>query len=185
MANYATTTYKIEGPTPILQNLHNMLESLRNGDIKPSQDYPEDWEGTVIHLLGGSIKGYSMRGTITDSNFNDGVLTIYAEEAWSVTDFRHALTDVYPDLTVYFRTEECGCDVFISNDVDGKYFSEDCLLDACFDGDGYSEYFATYEDACQYLLERTGFSDPDKYNELNPDGDSFAYIHTFEFSTEF
>ena len=185
MANTAITEYRIEGPACTLKRINETIESLRNGDLKPLQDSYSRWEGNIILLLGGDVKGHGMRGSIVDSSFDGTTLSILAEEAWTVTDFRHALTQIFPDLTVYFRTEECGCDVFISNDVDRKYFTEDCLLDACVDGDCFGDYFPTYEDAQKYLLERTGFSDPDKYNELYPDGDSYAYIHIFEFSTDF
>ena len=92
------------------------------------------------------------------------------------------------DLVVYFRSEECGCEIYETNDVEGVYFSERYILDTSEDGE---EYYNTFEclrdDVNSYLEEQNDFKAfddvverMDKYNKENEDDDRWAYVHEFD-----
>ena len=85
------------------------------------------------------MKNNYLRGFIQEYEMQEGVIRIKAEEAWGATDFRHVLAKLMPELTIYFIVEEPGCEVYVTNDADGKYFPDQFYLDACINGNYESE----------------------------------------------
>ena len=94
-----------------------------------------------------------MRGFIQECELEDGVLRIEASEAWGATDFRHLLEGHYEDMKVYYIVEEEGCEVYATNDVEGKS-SYRFAVDSCVEGEDEFEYFKTEAEALQYIAGR-------------------------------
>ena len=144
MANWASTSYAIEGSKSDLEKVFNAIDGFVKGKMKP------------------------------------------VEEAWGATDFRHVLGKLMPDLTIYYIVEEAGCEVFATNDTDGKYYPEQYLVDAYVKDTDYYEYFETEKQMKSFvssLLEKKDFTEEDieAWNEEHEDDDSYIYVHEFNY----
>lgn len=132
------------------------------------------------------MKNNYLRGFIQTYEIIDGVLYIEAEEAWGATDFRHLLAKLMPKLTIYYIVEECGCEVYATNDCDGKYFTESYFVDICIDGDYFNDYFNTEEQVLSYVAqllkkESVTMKDIDEWNEEQDDNENYIYVHEFKY----
>ncbi len=74
--------------------------------------------------------------------------------AWSqLEEWRKFLKTKYPNIQIYYRSEEPGEIIYETNDVDGKsYFPERYILDF---PDG-SAYFNNLEEVAEYVSKKTG-----------------------------
>ena len=190
MANWASTSYRIEGSESDLKKVYNVIDNFVSGKSKPVlEDASTEWEGNIVKALGASdeqLKRSYLRGFIEEYELDGDVISINAEEAWGATDFRHILGKLMPELTIYYIVEEAGCDVFATNDIDGKYFPEQYLVDAYVKDADFYEYFETKEqmkDFVSSLIGKEDFTDEDieAWNEEHEDDDSYIYIHEFQY----
>lgn len=157
MANWATTTYCIEGKREDLEELYNLCQAFIKKERPVMQDgASEEWEDNIVLALGEEIDNYYIRGFIQEYELMDGVLTINASEAWGATDFRHILRNHYPDMTIYYMVEEYGEDVFATNDAEGKYFPYHFSIDCCINGSTTMDEFETKEEALKWIAEALG-----------------------------
>jgi hypothetical protein len=157
MANWADTSYVIEGRKKTLQKIYNAIKS----PALP-ENASEGWEGGVLSCLNIQWKnvtpdgeGHYLRGFIKDYELTDNVLTISAEEAWGLTDFAKLLKANIPNIKVYWCTEEPGMEIYSTNDSEGKYFPDRYYVNACIDGIYDHEYFRTQEEAFHWLSINT------------------------------
>ena len=190
MANWASTSYRIEGSESDLKKVYNIIDNFVSGKSKPVlEDASTEWEGNIVKALGASdeqLKECYLRGFIEEYELDGDVIRINAEEAWGATDFRHILGNLMPELTIYYIVEEAGCDVFATNDIDGKYFPEQYLVDAYVKDVDFYEYFETKEqmkDFVSSLIGKEDFTDEDigAWNEEHEDDDSYIYVHEFQY----
>ena len=188
MANWASTSYRIEGSESDLKKVYNVIDNFVSGKSKPVlEDASTEWEGNIVKALGASdeqLKRSYLRGFIEEYELDGDVISINAEEAWGATDFRHILGKLMPELTIYYIVEEAGCDVFATNDIDGKYFPEQYLVDAYVKDADFYEYFETkgqMKDFVSSLIGKEDFTDEDieAWNEEHEDDDSYIYVHEF------
>lgn len=189
MANWATTSYRIEGSKSDLKRVFNVIDGFMTAKQKPtSVTTSKDWEGNVVEALGATeeqlTKNY-LRGFIQEYEMDGNTIRIEAEEAWGATDFRHVLRTLMPKLTIYFIVEEPGCEVYATNDVEGKYFTQRFYVDACINGDYQSEYFETRKQAMAYAanligMEKVSKANLERWNECHEEDDNFIYVHEFE-----
>lgn len=188
MANWATTSYRIEGSKEELTRLFGVINDFMTGQRKPSKDSSHDWEGNIVKVLGATeeqVKQNYLRGFIQSYDMEDGFLSIEAEEAWGATDFRKVLVQLMPELTIYFVVEEPGMEVYATNDSEGKYFADRFFVDTCVDDNYRNEYFKHLEDAMAFVAQLLGKNnitaeELETWNEEHEDGDNFAYVHEFE-----
>lgn len=190
MANWASTSYRIEGSESDLKKVYDVIDNFVTGKSKPVlEDASKEWEGNIVKALGASdeqLKKSYLRGFIEEYELGGDVIRINAEEAWGATDFRHILGNLIPELTIYYIVEEAGCDVFATNDIDGKYFPEQYLVDAYVKDADYYEYFETkgqMKDFVSSLIGKEDFTDEDieAWNEEHEDDDSYIYVHEFQY----
>lgn len=190
MANWASTSYAIEGSKSDLARVSNVINSFMKGNTKPVEaNASKEWESNIVKALGASeeqMKNNYLRGFIQTYEIIDGVLYIEAEEAWGATDFRHLLAKLMPKLTIYYIVEECGCEVYATNDCDGKYFTESYYVDICIDGDYFSEYFDTEKQVLAYVAqllkkESVTMKEIDEWNEEQDDNENYIYVHEFKY----
>lgn len=191
MANWASTSYRIEGSKEDLEKVYNVIDEFMSERRKPVQvDASNEWEGNIIRALGATdeqMKNNYLRGFIEEYEMDGDIIRIEAEEAWGTTDFRHVLAQLMPELTIYYIVEEPGCEVYATNDAEGKYFPERFYVDAYVNGDYQSEYFDTEEQAMMYAAQLLGKEKMTKaklesWNEDHEEDDEFIYIHEFEFA---
>lgn len=187
MANWAFTSYAIEGPKEDLQKIE---QAILNHDIKEGSD--ASWEGNILNALGIEWpENFYMRGFTSTNPWwdcQDTVLRFDAEEAWGATDFNEALEMGFPDIKVYYSTEEPGCAVFATNDREGKYFFDRYSVDTCIEGEYYSDYFTEEESVYKWLSEITkgkvsSKEDVETFNESweNSEDEENNWIHIEEF----
>lgn len=189
MANWASTSYRIEGSKEDLEKVYNVIDEFMSERRKPVEvDASNEWEGNIVRALGATdeqMKNNYLRGFIEEYEMDGDIIRIEAEEAWGTTDFRHVLAQLMPELTIYYIVEEPGCEVYATNDADGKYFPERFYVDAFVNGDYQSEYFDTEEQAMTYVANLLGKQEVSKnelenWNECHEEDDNFIYIHEFE-----
>ena len=190
MANWASTSYAIKGNKSDLESVFNVINDFVKSNVKPVEaNASKEWEGNIVKALGASeeqMKNNYLRGFIQTYEITDGVLYIEAEEAWGATDFRHLLAKLMPELTIYYIVEECGCEVYATNDCDGKYFTESYYVDICIDGDYFSEYFDTEKQVLAYVAqllkkESVTMKEIDEWNEEQDDNENYIYVHEFKY----
>ena len=106
MANWASTSYRIEGSESDLKKVYDVIENFVTGKSKPVlEDASKEWEGNIVKALGASdeqLKESYLRGFIEEYELDGDVIRINAEEAWGATDFRHILGKLMPELTIYY-----------------------------------------------------------------------------------
>lgn len=155
MANWASTSYRIEGKQDDLLQIYNLFIAFDKGERKPwNEKTSEDWEGNIVWALGGDITKYYLRGFIQTCELENGLLSIEAEEAWGASDFRKFLESHYEGMRVFYIVEEEGCEVYATNDTEGKYFNYRFMVNSCIDGNDEWEYFKTEQEALAYIAER-------------------------------
>ncbi|WP_288764229.1 hypothetical protein [uncultured Weeksella sp.] len=189
MANWASTSYRIEGSKEDLEKVYNVIDEFMSERRKPIEvNASSEWEGNIIRALGATdeqMKNNYLRGFIEEYEMDGDIIRIEAEEAWGTTDFRQVLAQLMPELTIYYIVEEPGCEVYATNDADGKYFPERFYVDAYVNGDYQSEYFETEEQAMTYVANLLGKKEVSKnelenWNECHEKDNNFIYIHEFE-----
>lgn len=91
MANWATTSYRIEGSKSDLKRVFNVIDGFMTAKQKPtSVTTSKDWEGNVVEALGATEEQLSknyLRGFIQEYEMDGDTIRIEAEEAWGATDF--------------------------------------------------------------------------------------------------
>lgn len=182
MANWAYTSYAIEGPKETLLKIE---EAINNPTIE--EESSKGWEGNVLKTLGITWEsrkpdgsGKYMRGFISGEPWWEGdTLRFDAEEAWGLTDFHECLEENFPDIKVYWNVEEDGMAIYATNDKESKYFKDRFLVDCCIEGDYQSEYFNSEDAAFEWLSMITNGKvnnneDLIKFNEsLNDDAEDY------------
>ena len=185
MANWARTDYRIEGNRKDLQELNDLCRAFMNNERSVMREYAaEDWEGNIILALGEEIGDSYIRGFIQQCELSDDFLSIEAEEAWGVTDFRHLLEKHYDGMKVYFIVEEDGCEVYATNDKEGKYFGYRFVLSSVINGGYEHEEFKTKEEALRYAANLAGrnfvsIEEVVEWNEEHEDNDEYIDINEF------
>lgn len=190
MTNWASTSYAIEGNKSDLESVFNVINDFVKSNVTPVEaNASKEWESNIVKALGATdeqMKNNYLRGFIQTYEIIDGVLHLEAEEAWGATDFRHLLVKLMPELTIYYIVEECGCEVYATNDSDGKYFTDSYYVDACIDEDYFSDYFNTEKQVLVYvaqLLNREVISmeEIDEWNKEQDDSENYIYVHEFKY----
>ena len=114
MANICTTNYVIEGEKNELDALYETMKKLQGQDL-----------AQLVKALGKNPDEVMCRGEWSDLERQDDTLRMTFETAWTpcyeVTDL---LKTTYPSLRIYYKAVEPGCEVYLKNDAEGKYFPE-------------------------------------------------------------
>ncbi len=187
MANCCMTTYKCVGDKKELNELWRILEKNRKRKRpRVKNGYGMQWLGCIIDTMGLDWKEYTCRGEVVDFRLEHDVLTIWQDTAWTEQEgFRLAIEKRFPSLKVYYREEEPCCDVFSTNDAEGRFFPERFMIDQYED----PQYFRTIEEAAEAATAIVGHmvgSTPlaiaealDDYCEEHEDEDLFFSFHEF------
>ena len=114
MPNICTTNYVIEGKKDELDALYQKMKELRGQSL-----------GQLVEALGKDPNEVMCRGGWTELEREGDILRMTFETActpcYEVTQLMKA---VYRSLRIYYKAEEPGCEVYLKNDADGKYFPE-------------------------------------------------------------
>ena len=114
MANICTTNYVIEGKKEELDALYQKMKELQGQDL-----------GQLVEALGKNPDEIMCRGDWSDLERHGGTLRMTFETAWTPCyEVTLLMKAVYPSLRIYYKAEEPGCEVYLKNDAEGKYFPE-------------------------------------------------------------
>ena len=114
MANICTTNYVIEGKMEELDALYQKMKELQGQDL-----------GLLVKALGKNPDEMECRGEWTELVREDETLRMIFETAWTPCyEVTNLLKSVYPSLRIFYKAEEPGCEVYLKNDAEGKYFPE-------------------------------------------------------------
>ena len=193
MANWAYTSYAIEGNR---ESLEKIYEAILHPDVKEGST--EGWEGNVLRALGieweeakPGGEGKHIRGFISDEPWwgddEHTFLRFEAEEAWNVTDFDCILMENLKDVKVYWTTEEEGMGIYVTNDKKGKYFPYRFFVDTCINDNYSNDYFKDKDSAYKWLSKITDgkiktTEDAKAFNEKHDEegDDDFIYVHEYK-----
>ena len=114
MANICTTNYVIEGKREELDALYQKMKELQGQDL-----------GLLVKALGKNPDEMECRGEWTELVREDETLRMTFETAWTPCyEVTLLMKAVYPSLRIFYKAEEPGCEVYLKNDAEGKYFPE-------------------------------------------------------------
>lgn len=177
MPNWAYTSYRIVGKKEEVQDLHSKIQQLQNMEESLVENgFGNLWLGNLITILNCNWKDIYCRGKIIDFSLDDGVLSIETETAWSeMEEVRHYIEKVYPTLKIYYYEEECGCEIYNTNDRHGHFFSQRYVFDDQ-DGEGM-EYFDKPETLLAFASRAMGkkLKTIEDLNDAVSDSDGFSF----------
>ena len=114
MANICITNYVIEGEKKELDALYQKMKELQGQSL-----------GQLVEALGKNPDEIMCRGDWSDLERHGDTLRMTFETAWTPCyEVTLLMKAVYPSLRIYYKAEEPGCEVYLKNDADGKYFPE-------------------------------------------------------------
>lgn len=187
MANMASVSYAIEGSQEVLNRINEAIVVAVNMNDNKWEMYK-----AAEYLELPDIENKRLGGEISEEptwDENTGALRFWSEERWGLQDFAELLEKQFPDIKVYWIVEEPDCEVYCTNDAEGKYFPERYYVDTCIDGIYNSEYFKTEEQVYAWLDKLTYGrvkceEDVEKFNADYEDSDAsdenFICIHEYE-----
>ena len=112
MANICTTNYVIEGEKKELDALYETMKRLQNPNL-----------GQLVKALGKNPDEVLCRGEWSELERQDETLRMTFETAWTPCyEVTNLLKTTYPSLRIYYKAVEPGCEVYLKNDAEGKYF---------------------------------------------------------------
>lgn len=189
MPNWCDTTYKCVGNKKEITILHNHLKHIQKRKTTIVKNgFGKWWLGNLVTLLNGDWEKYCCRGEITDFHRDsDTELTISQNTAWCEQEgVRKIIQERLPSIKVYFIDEETGCGRYVTNDITGKYFDDNYLID----GTDIWEYFSTIEGLTEYVSKIVGkkvdsdltscMNALDEYVAAQEDDDLYFNIYVLE-----
>ena len=114
MANICTTNYVIEGEKNELDALYETMKKLQGQDL-----------AQLVKALGKNPDEVMCRGEWSDLERQGDTLRVIFETAWTPCyEVTTLMKEAYPSLRIFYKAEEPGCEVYLKNDAEGKYFPE-------------------------------------------------------------
>lgn len=192
MPNWNTTDYTLYGNKENIKRLYT--------DLKKTVDIDRTKESKPFTFLGNSYwLGYikksllpeveeelPARGEISyieediEDHDNDmASLKLTTETAWvACSELMDKIAGKY-DLQLFYYSEEPGCEIFETNDVEGQFYSFRYMVDSEKEG---IEYYDTFEQVAEAIADMTGIrlnnisEADDKLSAFNND-DTFLIIN--------
>lgn len=192
MPNWNTTDYTLYGNKENIKRLYT--------DLKKTVDIDRTKESKPFTFLGNSYwLGYikksllpeveeelPVRGEISyieediEDHDNDmASLKLTTETAWvACSELMDKIAGKY-DLQLFYYSEEPGCEIFETNDLEGQFYSFRYMVDSEKEG---IEYYDTFEQVAEAIAKMTGIrlnnilEADDKLSAFNND-DTFLIIN--------
>lgn len=192
MPNWNTTDYTLYGNKENIKRLYT--------DLKKTVDIDRTKESKPFTFLGNSYwLGYIKKSLLPDveeelpargeisyieeeieDHDNDmASLKLTTETAWvACSELMDKIAEKY-DLQLFYYSEEPGCGIFETNDVEGQFYSFRYMVDS--EKKGF-EYYDTFEQVAEAIADMTGIrlnnisEADDKLSAFNND-DTFLIIN--------
>jgi hypothetical protein len=190
MANYSSTEVTILGNDKEINELYNLMVKLENmKEPAVKNGFGTTWLGCLVEALGSSWQEVSCRGEWSCLELNDGIITFSTESAWSapieVFDF---IKQKFPSIEIFFLSTEPGCEYYVVNDPEGRFYPDRYIVDLCTADEEYlTEYFEDLETALDWINEQTdsNVKSEEDVETLNDklaaeNENAFCYLHEIE-----
>lgn len=149
MPNWCLTNYAVTGESKQVKGLYKTMEALqdRKESLLPN-GFGKTWLGNLVSDLGFDPEKTQCRGDWSNLKLRtEGgktVLRFDTETAWCrCSDVEELIQKRFPDVDIYFLSEELGCEIFETNDIGGEnsFFPEQFIIDR------------PMHDGCEYYTE--------------------------------
>lgn len=161
MANETDSQYILIGTKKDIDDIYIELDKL---DLESDNAY------TLLSNLGmtkDNLNKFNLRCWFKYYNrIDDIILSIDAGEAWTVTDFKDALRELFPGITIWFLVIEPGCDVFLSNDPNHIVFNGNYYLDVSSENGADKVCFLKTKDECVNVINKLFNTELKTYEEM-------------------
>ena len=126
MPNICTTNHVIEGKKEELDALYQKMKELQEMDLPlVENNLGPTWLGCLVKALGKNPEDVLCRGLWIELEHQDDKLLMVFETAWTPCyEVTNLMKESFPSLRIYYKAEEPGCEVYLKNDAEGKYFPE-------------------------------------------------------------
>lgn len=148
MPNWSINHEIITGPKEEIKNLYSLLTEWTSKNYMEN-GFGTKWLGNIVKFAGFNITdedpvhGFKCRGSISESfeleniNENEAKITFASETAWApIPRMWYAVLKKFaPHSKYYYFSEECGMQLYVSNDIDHKFFNDEYIVDTFYDDD--------------------------------------------------
>jgi len=126
MPNICTTNYVFEGKNEELDALYQKMKELQEMEQPLVKNgLGPTWLGCLVKALGKNPDDVLCRGIWIELERQDDILLVTFETAWTPCyEVTQLMKTVFPSLQFFYKAEEPGCEVYLKNDAEGKYFPE-------------------------------------------------------------
>ena len=126
MPNICTTNYVIEGKKEELDALYQKMKELQEMEQPLVENsFGPTWLGCLVKALGKNPEDVMCRGQWIELERQNEKLLMTFETAWTPCyEVTQLMKEKFPSLRIYYKAEEPGCELYLKNDADGKYFAE-------------------------------------------------------------
>ena len=126
MPNICTTNYVFEGKNEELDALYQKMKELQEMEQPLVKNgLGPTWLGCLVKALGKNPDDVLCRGIWIELERQDDILLVTFETAWTPCyEVTQLMKTIFPSLRIYYKAEEPGCEVYLKNDAEGKYFPE-------------------------------------------------------------
>ena len=171
MSNSAFMSVYFEGERRELKSLYGKMKRLQerkkplveNGFYNPKQCL-----GNLVTRLGANWHEIYCRGEWSELKLTDNYLYFFTETAWQPPlELLELIQKVYPSLMYYYSSEGDDWDAYLTNDIEGRYFSSRYIVDCEPD----IEYFDTIAEASKHLSAYVGKNVAATWHALNEAAD--------------
>lgn len=176
MPNWASTCYIATGDKEQLKQLHDVMVELEcmKEPLHPN-GFGNTWMGNLVMKLGGDWEKVYCRGSWDDLTFNGDQITFHVESAWGeLNEVRELIEEHFPDIKLYYQSEEPGMGIYITNDDTGTYFPERYYL---WVEDEDTEYYQSLESLAKAVENITGSKHLTTLNSCRKALESFSRKH--------
>lgn len=181
MANICITDYRILGEQDVLKCIMDAI----NRETSFLGYANANWAGNTLAQLGIS-PDEAGRAWWNDAQIIDGVLYFWEEGAWSRGNAINLLQKHFPELEIIFKSEELGCEIYETNDVEKRFFTEEFLFVA---EDMEECEFENSKEVLDYIHEQysetKGIEDIDEINDVFRENDIEAWLYQIEYVDSF
>lgn len=180
MANICSNSTVFYGKREFLDALWGVIQNAQE------REHPM-WLGNIFIEAGFPEKEISdgdiyCRGSVDflSRDERDGSIKIDYQTAWSpiYEEFDKLLNRFFPDVEEVTIAEECGCEIFINTDVEGRWFKDRYQIER---EDSDTEYFDDLDSFLRRFNEifGTSFGTFAECEAYEPADDSWVSVHEY------